>query len=271
LALVLAISLALPGPTPGWASSADNNLAIGATIIGVIGTAAIAYGLWENSPGRQGQPRYLNGEFYVGGFLGASFVPDTSWKYIQGFGGNVTAKNVRYQPGVDAGLKMGYFLNSYPWFGMELETNFTRNDVRSQQASLSRSVGGFASATLKSDDFYVWTNAFKFIARYGFLPDSDVPFGRLQPYIGVGPGFVVIYAKHDAAKNFSLEVQGGVRYMMLKNVSAFVEYKYSKQWNVELELQGLWALPPNPGGLGQGTTQFDFDSHKVVAGVAYHF
>ena len=30
-----------------------------------------------------------------------------------------------------------------------------------------------------------WT--FLFMAHYGFMPDSEVPSGRINPYIGVGP------------------------------------------------------------------------------------
>ena len=33
-----------------------------------------------------------------------------------------------------------------------------------------------------------WT--FLFMAHYGFLPDSEVPGGRINPYIGVGPAIV---------------------------------------------------------------------------------
>ena len=28
------------------------------------------------------------------------------------------------------------------------------------------------------------------MAHYGFLPDSEVPTGRINPYIGVGPAIV---------------------------------------------------------------------------------
>ena len=34
----------------------------------------------------------------------------------------------------------------------------------------------------------VWT--FLLMAHYGFLPDSEVPSGRVNPYIGVGPAIV---------------------------------------------------------------------------------
>jgi len=95
----------------------------------------------------------------------------------------------------------------------------------------------------KSDGSVV-TFAFMFSGRYGFLPDSEVPFGRLQPYVGVGPAILLVgmtpnlqlfagdtlrgVAKPDAqiAVTPALVADVGVRYMLLKNVSIDCSFRY---------------------------------------------
>ena len=56
--------------------------------------------------------------------------------------------------------------------------------------------------------------------------------------------------------------------MFTKHIGAFVEYKYNHQWDVEIESHPFYL--PN-GEVGRGTTHLDFDCHKVVMGVAYHW
>jgi opacity protein-like surface antigen len=149
-----------------------------------------------------------------------------------------------------------------------VETYFNRSAVRSTTLSTSRPILRSTTVTVPNDDWVNWTTALHIVGRYGFLPDQEVPFGRLQPYVGLGPAFVVNYDEEDSAKNFGVDVMVGLRYMMLKNVSAFVEYKFNYLWNIEIEEHAFYL--PN-GTVGRGTATLNYDSHKIVLGVAYHF
>lgn len=277
--LVILSLLLLPGGgTPALAANDGNPSTIAGAILGGVVACGAAYAIWRNRPSQQGkdEPRILPGEFYVGGYLGASLVQSTDLKYkdrIFPAGGTVNTSKQKFEPSLVGGLKFGYFLKSIPYLGLEAETNYARNYVREQRVSLSRAVQGTTQAILPNDSWSTWTLALHIVGRYGFLPDQEVPFGRLQPYVGIGPGMVVIYDEVDAGKNFAIDAMAGIRYMMLKNVSAFVEYKFSHQFDVELEHHAFVPVAANgaPLTLQRGMAHFDYDSHRIVLGVAYHF
>jgi opacity protein-like surface antigen len=274
--VLLAVIFLMPAPKPAQALNTD--LAIGSTILGVLATPLIAYGVWRNLPQNQGQEGWLNGEFYAGCYLGAAFTPSQNLKYPDGIslyqGGGVTTQGPvtlfgnKFQPAVVGGFKFGYFFHDLPYLGLEVETNVNRSAVRSAGLATSRAINGATQAIVPNNKWFNWTTALHIVGRYGFLPDKEVPFGRLQPYLGIGPGFVINYATSDSAKNFGVDTEAGVRYMLLKNVSAFVEYKFNYIWDAEIEDHDFNL--PN-GTLGRGTAHFDYVTHKVVLGVAYHF
>jgi hypothetical protein len=80
-----------------------------------------------------------------------------------------------------------------------------------------------------------------FAGRLGFLPDSEVPFGRLQPFLAVGPGIlfasqqpsirfptlaVTLQGASDSDATICLAAEAGLRWMCLKNVSIAITFKY---------------------------------------------
>jgi opacity protein-like surface antigen len=258
------------------AASGDNIFWTGMGIFSVLGAGAIAYAVWEKS--RPDQPRLLNGEFYAGGFLGAAFTPNQNLRYPDGFilnngltrtsQGSATLFGNQFNTSLTGGVKLGYFTHTIPYLGLEVESSVNNSYVNRRTLSVNRPIQGASQVAVPNDTWINWTTALHIVGRYGFLPDKEVPFGRLQPYVGIGPAVIVLYEDIDSAKNFGIDVMAGVRYMFTKNIGAFVEYKYNHQWDVEIESHPFY-LPD--GTVGRGMAHLDFDCHKVVAGVAYHW
>ncbi|MDD5640754.1 MAG: outer membrane beta-barrel protein [Syntrophales bacterium] len=278
--VILYLCLSVPGQpamAAGLLSGPDRNFNLAMFALGSLGFSLVAHYMYKNSPAERikGYPEELElGEWYVAGYTGVSYLPSADWAMSKNFGGTYggrTAQNIVYQPGILGGIKFGRYFDSLPWFGVEVETNFSRNNLRGNQGRISPPVpGGAANALGGPDWFMIWDLQCNLLARYGFLKDKEVPFGRLQPYVGIGPGFEVIYAKSDSAKNFSLETQAGVRYMCTQNVALFVEYKFSYQFDVEYQ-NFLIAGQSGIGTPGGGTMTFDVPHHRFVVGVSYHF
>jgi opacity protein-like surface antigen len=271
--IVLLASLTLANPPRALALDTGQTLEV--TVLpaaAVLGTALAGYLYYQNRylqpPNAKGSLGYPGpGEFFVGGFLGAGFVSNSTWDYRAG---NLSTfvPDMKIDPGITGGLKVGYYLDSCPYFGIEGEGSIGNQNQPAQTVSLNPALQGATSGYVKNQNLLVWTMAFHFLGRYGFFPTPEVPFGRLQPYVGIGPGLVMLYAPADSAKNFSLEVEAGLRYMFTKNLGGFVEYKLSQQWQVELESQQLYF---NNFGFSANKAVFDFTRNQVVVGLSYHF
>jgi opacity protein-like surface antigen len=244
--ILLAIGFLVPARTSALAwSNGSNNLAIGSGILALLGLPMVAYGVYENLPSRQGKERFLNGEFYAGGYLGAAFTPDQDLRYSDGISLNngvtrpttqrsATLFRNQFNTSLVGGIKFGYFFHTVPYLGLEAESSYNNSSVNRQHLSTSRPIQGYSVVTVPQDSWVNWTNAIHIVGRYGFLKDKEVPFGRLQPYVGIGPALVALYEDLDAAKNFAVDAMAGARYMITKHISTFIEYKFNYQWDVEI-------------------------------------
>ena len=241
------------------------------------------YMLWKNRlsqpPDAVGMLGYHGpGEFYFGGFLGASFVNTANWSWepIRSpsfLETQTAAKNVKTDPGPAGGLKVGYFFDRIPYLGLEGEGSIASNNRPRQQVTMKPPVFPYPAFTEQQGNL-IWIMAFHIVGRYGFLPDKEVPFGRLQPYIGIGPAVGVLYFQNDSAKNFGMDGEAGLRYMFTKNIGTFVEFDYLKQWDAQLGVQHIISngVRYTSGYEGAGkNVHFDFDNQRIVCGLEYHF
>jgi len=175
---------------------------------------------------------------WVGAELGGNWVKGSGNTNVLGFD---TSADYSFKPSVIGGVTLGYdFVNAgfgaYAWpdwmkyfsFAMDL----TYNKLYLNSIS-NISVGQFnfpnSSINVQVDGYCVaWT--FLFMAHYGFLPDSEVPSGRINPYIGVGPA--IVWSGFDLggrsvdAMNVALVVEPGIRWVALPNVSIDTAFRW---------------------------------------------
>ncbi len=275
-------------------------------------------------------------EMYVEGYLGGSQAANIGQSFSvkdippfnqQGPVANHLDFSGKSDVTVIGGLKVGTWFvkegfagwSGYPewakYFGVYTDFSYQTLMIRNQRLSgtaiynNSPATGFFptipgSSAALTNvgnltSEGMVATWAFMFAARYGFFADSEVPFGRLQPYVGVGPAIMFSSMKpklnttvvatsaangltlnhmspgNQGSTDIALAVDAGLRYMALKNVSLDLSFK----WRYAQPTYTFGGVD-NPGtgftgivGGGPATFKLNptYSLFSFQAGVAYHF
>lgn len=242
-------------------------------------------------------------EMYVEAYLGGLFAGDlSSTQTVTALpvGGGTDSLTGRLpghaQPAVIGGLKIGtWFVKegflgyNYPdwmkYLGFYIDFSFHKLDLKNQNFNTVRTTNGVFNGNTNNDFFSegtVATLAFMFPVRYGFFPDSEVPFGRLQPYVAVGPAVMfstqqpkiniltfgqTIDAGSRGSTNIALAVDAGLRYMALKNVSIDASFKY--RWaNPSYSYKGSVSGAAVPVTFKYEPT---YNLFSFQLGAAYHF
>jgi len=188
---------------------------------------------------------------WVGAELGGNFPMDTTIDVtVSPFPGAGSVSGVGIRPSVIGGVTIGYdFVNSgfgaYAWpswmqyFSFATDITYNKLEIRGgQTVGYAWQVNGFSgsgnvplpnNARLKGYEV-AWT--FLFMAHYGFLRDSEVPSGRINPYIGVGPAILWTGLESSVGNlktnntSVALVVEPGIRWVCFKNISIDTAMRY---------------------------------------------
>lgn len=196
------------------------------------------------------------------------------------------------------GLKIGYWFTPYgtyaiagmpdwmKYFGFWTDFSYHRltfsNQVGSWRLPAVAFAGNFGFDT--SGNLATW--AFMFAFRYGFYPDSVVPFGRLQPYIAVGPALFFSDQRPNVTVNvfgfnggfspayktsfdIGLAVETGARYFINKSISVEASFKY-RYFKPAYDFNGTVQTVFGPQTYNINARP-DFNLFSGQLGVAYHF
>jgi opacity protein-like surface antigen len=246
-------------------------------------------------------PTFCWAEMYVGGYLGPNFGLSTNprWDahYYQstkirpqlapiGSYAPLTfpafnADNIGIEPSLMVGGKFGYWFSregalkaNYPNFmkylGLELDISYNALNWGRQDVVISP----VNYATKIENNGFMVTAALLLMGRYGFLPDQEVPFGRLQPYLGIGPCIVVTKTSLNIGRDYKTSeadpgfmVETGLRYMIRKNFSIAGEFKY-RYARIHADVDDTVFGIPYGLYVPMYTT---YNLFSLTVGVAYHF
>ncbi len=160
--------------------------------------------------------------------------------------------------GVIGGAKLGMWFTPegfpcYPfpdwmkYFGVYLDCSYHRQDFRYREGNSVIPTASLNTRHSFRSNGDVITLALMFAARYGFLGSDQVPFGRLQPYLAVGPALMITtqvvsvgsraftgagfipYAIAPGAETAvvpALVVEPGLRWMVHRNIGLDFSFKF---------------------------------------------
>ncbi len=163
-------------------------------------------------------------ELYVAAELGATLPNDFSnISGTGGFAGN-TLSDLRLKDAFEYGFRIGYFLPSIKWLGVETQVLNSNPRVKDQNITINGAPAGQAPGS----QLIVTVWAFNLVGR--------VPLGAVEPYIGAGPG--IFFASSKGAfgidgqdsqdRALGLNTFAGVRFFVTPSVALYVEYKYDR-------------------------------------------
>jgi hypothetical protein len=215
---------------------------------------------------------------WVGGEMGGNF---NSANLSLSAGNLSGSTNIYIRPSVIGGATLGYdFVNAgfgaYAWPDWMKYFSFAM-DITYNRLVVNQNLGGVLSTSSRLNGYEVaWT--FLFMAHYGFMPDSEVPTGRINPYIGVGPALIWSGADYTLptpvnqavkgvtssnfgtnAMNVGLVVEPGIRWVCFKNVSIDTAMRYR------------YAVPSWSDNNNVATLKLTLNQFAFLLRANYHF
>jgi opacity protein-like surface antigen len=157
---------------------------------------------------------------------------------------------VDYSTSFTVGVRVGYWFASAPWLGLALDISYLKPDPDLTMFPISTLVM-LRAPLLKSDEF---------------------PHGRIQPYLGGGPGLFVTYLAtdlgaelggpaNDTSVDIGFDVRGGIAFQITREFAIFTEYRFTRvspEW--DLRVLDLDAK-----------AETDLNTHSMSVGVSFRF
>jgi hypothetical protein len=219
-------------------------------------------------------PTGVSGEWFADLYAGVSASQDADVsveEFAPLFTPASARRGVAFDPSITYGGRVGYWFKWVPWVGFAVDASSFRAEGDGVEIDLIP-VSGLL------------------MLRWPLLTSTDAPYGRLQPYVGIGgstfiiPNLDVDFRPAVTQKmstdsvEFGLDTRAGLAWQFHKHFALFAEYRYTYV-RIEIDEKGCAAPPcttpigpPGPQGFDNSrAVEAALDTHHVLVGVSFRF
>ena len=205
-------------------------------------------------------------EWFADVFAGVSFTRDHDVKLNDSGVGQVTGE-VEFDRSLAWGGRAGRYFDALPFLGLAVDFFRYDPDIAIQSVKLR---GGTGPERAGRFDIQTTAISVDLMLRLPLLKSDDAPWGRLQPYVAVGPPLFITsitprttrdFRNHDGDTDLSIgyKLAGGVAFQIYKNLALFGEYRFTHV-SPEVELRDA--------NLNRTTLRTDLDTHSALIGLS---
>jgi len=182
---------------------------------------------------------------------------------------NLTIFDLDTTTGFTVGLRTGYWLESLPFLGFDLDVFYLQVPIPAQTTTgtatlnaqfLNRPITVNASgvASIPSATLPAFAFAPEIRLRWPLMVDAEFPQGRWQPYFTGGPAWAFSLNDSSLAVEFGGKGGGGLAFSVTRWLALFREYRYTFFPGFKLTDNNI-------------TYKANLNTHTVVGGVSFRF
>jgi hypothetical protein len=183
-----------------------------------------------------------------------------------------TTKQLSFDSSGTFGVRGGYWLEPLPWLGLAADLSYFQRKA-------------------PSADIDLVPLSLLVMLRYPMLTSEQFPKGRLQPYVGVGPGLFYSHTSidfgppfgsvnHGSIEDVGFDGRAGVAWELHKRFAMFLEYRFThvnlgyekkvcrpRSFAEALSLVCVFA--ENPPEVTVSTTETTLNTHHILIGIRF--
>ena len=181
-------------------------------------------------------------EWNIDLYGGAAWVESADLK-VTGTGTNGAAANLTIfdldsNTGFTFGLRTGYWFDSLPFLGLDLDVFYMQVPVPAQTTTGTGALTGHilgkpitvginGVASIPEATLPMFAFAPEISLRWPLMVDASFPRGRLQPYVNLGPAFAFSLKNDNIAIQIGGKLGGGLAFQLTPWLALFSEYRYA--------------------------------------------